>query len=65
MGKKLVELKPCPFCGEKPKRLLLADGNRHVVWCRNDKCKVRPVTHAFDRMCDATKAWNRRAKDGN
>ena len=61
MGKKLVELKPCPFCGAEPKRVKMENG-MHYVMCNNLKCRATVVTFAFPRMSDATKAWNRRAK---
>lgn len=66
MSKKLVELKPCPFCGGKAvrvKRDKVYFGESYYVQCNNIKCNVRPCTSAYDRLCDATQVWNRRAKD--
>lgn len=62
MSKKLVELKPCPFCGGEATRFGNHRNNRYSVACKNDKCVVRPSTLFYDRQCDATKAWNKRCK---
>ena len=60
MSKKLVELKPCPFCGAEPRRVT-ENYRAHRVVCGNLKCRVFVHTEWFDRASDATKAWNRRA----
>lgn len=58
MSKKLIELKTCPFCGAKAKRMERCGMN--YVMCSNLGCMVIPRTISYDRMCDATKAWNKR-----
>lgn len=68
MSKELIELKPCPFCGGKAKRVHETGGfighfiSGDFIVCGNSDCKVRPRTISYSRMSDATKAWNRRAK---
>ena len=59
MSKKLVELKPCPFCGGKAVR---QDFGVHgyVVKCDNVACNLFVETYKYDRQCDATRAWNKR-----
>lgn len=59
MSKKLVELKPCPFCGQEPKRV---QSGLYYVMCANPKCLVSTFTVGYVRMSDATKAWNRRVE---
>ena len=59
MSKELVELKPCPFCGAPARRKQSFTGNHYIV-CGNIYCNVRPSTVPYYRMCDATKAWNKR-----
>lgn len=61
MSKKLVELKPCPFCGGEAVRVHSYLSYR--VECANVKCNVRAETYTFDRQTDATKAWNKRAAE--
>lgn len=66
MTTKLVELKPCPFCGGKAlrfKRDKAYYGESYFIGCKNANCNVRPHTDSYDRQCDATKAWNRRANE--
>lgn len=56
------ELRPCPFCGSKPK--MLADFP-HVqlttVSCKNKECKVHPYTVGLN-INDATERWNHRPR---
>lgn len=61
MSKKLIELKTCPFCGAKAKRMKRFGMN--FVTCSNTFCLVKPTTIRYDRMCDATKAWNKRKEE--
>ena len=58
MSKKLVSLKRCPFCGGKADRIEIV--GEFYVRCSNPLCRVRPHTEWYDRLTDATKAWNRR-----
>ena len=59
MPKKLIELKPCPFCGAPAERRRSLIGYFYIQ-CKNIFCGVRPYTKAFDRQSDATRAWNKR-----
>ncbi len=49
----LVELKPCPFCGEYP---LVAGAH---IWCPNSSC-WGPSMEQYTDAPDAIAAWNRR-----
>ena len=55
----MVELKPCPFCGEIPK--IYKRVHFFVVECHNTKCQVMPETRIMDTKEKAAEAWNRRA----
>lgn len=61
MSKKLIELKTCPFCGAKAVRR--TKFGLDFVMCGNSECMVHPATKRYDRMCDATKAWNKRKEE--
>jgi hypothetical protein len=57
------ELKPCPFCGEKPwYELKHGDGSRtnewHIVECPNVNC-LEVITHMPTKE-EAYEAWNTR-----
>ena len=60
-------LKPCPFCGRKPKLYRKFYQTpwyfhyRHVVECLDDNCLVKPKV-VYDEECDAITAWNTRAE---
>lgn len=55
-----MELKPCPFCGRKPRMTRDIDGDCRV------RCQNCGATTYYARTEEeATKAWNRRADDGN
>ena len=62
MSKKLVKLKPCPFCGEEGKRIEIC-GLKYVQ-CNNIFCLIRPRTLYCTRYAEAVKAWNRRTNNG-
>lgn len=51
------ELKPCPFCGGKPK-VEREENDDWIVWCR---CGC--VLGAFGASDEAEDAWNRRANE--
>ena len=62
------ELKPCPFCGEKPKVKTGRWGNHEltIIGCESPQCFVMPATsmlmgHSIE---EAEYAWNSRSKDG-
>lgn len=52
------QLKPCPFCGGKPKIYTFAN-EEYYVKC--DGCYAR--TDLYDSENCAKKAWNRRANE--
>lgn len=58
----MAELKPCPFCGEKP--IGFFDSSRLValVKCTNWSCSVQPMTKCYTDKQQAIDAWNRRDK---
>lgn len=56
----MMELKPCPFCGNTP--VLVRWGNKWCVECHSDDCEIRPET-AIALKEEAVEAWNRRVND--
>ena len=56
-----MELKPCPFCGVVP-TLSQDYFGRYDVRCLNTVCEIMPSTRVYDKLEDATAAWNRRAE---
>ncbi len=58
----MAELKPCKYCAENPKVMVLYGCTK--VYCQNLKCKVRPSTNYYNSPLKAFEAWNRRANDG-
>lgn len=63
----MAELKPCPFCGKKP-RIKFFNGDpairKYDVGCNQTLCPCRPRTRLYANVDDAIEAWNRRANDG-
>lgn len=66
----MLELKPCPFCGGKPKIYNIyknyADADTRKVWkvmcgARVDCCAL---LNDFDTPEEAADAWNRRPSNG-
>lgn len=64
----MIELKPCPFCGEANPKMRVATDPRDLtdffyVECANDLCAARM---GYARKRDwAVKRWNRRVSDEN
>ena len=56
----MLELKPCPFCGETPE---LTKHYKHAMWCIIHRCKViGPLAFDFTENPHRTVAiWNTRA----
>lgn len=53
-----MELKPCPFCGAKPRTFVEPDGGCHI------RCWFCGSAHAYGRTeKEAAEKWNRRAND--
>lgn len=59
-----IKLKPCPFCGKKPKTLTSEFGKRHNIECRNPDCHCTVFASGTTKEEAAVK-WNRRAGDEN
>jgi Lar family restriction alleviation protein len=57
-GKKMAELKPCPFCGSEAKMIKLYDD--YYIKCGNYCCEQ---SIAYEDIEMAIEAWNRRAED--
>lgn len=60
------KLKPCPFCGVRPK-LLSGEGGtpwaHYSITCESKCCLLYSVTTGdFNKQETAIKAWNKRAK---
>lgn len=56
----MAELKPCPFCGRKP-RIESCENFGYFVIC---KCGIEQST-LYAQKCDAVKRWNRRRNEPN
>ena len=59
----MAELKPCPFCGERPVREILIDDKEYVA-CVNYRCPCQPATAAYKDKRVAVRMWNRRVDNG-
>ena len=61
MTEKLPTLKPCPFCGAKPK--IRTDGTKKFwfISCNSMDCEICPEADDFESFEKAQKAWNTRA----
>jgi Lar family restriction alleviation protein len=58
------QLKPCPFCGEKPKIQSYSPLNGYYLYsieCINSNCPTNPGTVDFSKRKNAIKRWNERA----
>ena len=57
----MEQLKPCPFCNNKPQlqRYGLYD---YAVGCNSDKCNINPRTPVCDTEEGAVELWNGRGK---
>lgn len=64
----MIELKPCPFCGGKPKLVYAFDYKLYAIrhTCRSFGRPIIMIdTIIFESKDDAIDAWNRRADDSN
>lgn len=63
----MTELKPCPFCGEKPTHVSHTwdslGNDIFWVYCGNLGCKVNPECDAKYSEEAAAEAWNTRADE--
>lgn len=63
-----MELKPCPFCGEKDAvRMMMREGkdgwrNRFFVLCEYDNGGCGAESGWYHYREEAAEAWNRRAE---
>ena len=57
----MEELKKCPFCGEKIKKII--GPMRKTVMFACDKCGADVCFYGAEYEPRATKAWNRRVKE--
>ena len=58
------KLKPCPFCGCRPKLCQPGWGvYGHYVMCVAVRCAANPVTKNYGSREKAVAAWNRRAAE--
>ena len=59
--KPLIVLKPCPFCGIKPKlkESLRSQGTCYYIQCNNDDCIVKWHTKNHDSAIEICEVWNR------
>ena len=64
-GGKILELKPCPFCGTTPSKLTEhrsgGIGNPlYSVKCECSECRIKPSTGMCQPATKAVEVWNRR-----
>lgn len=62
-----MELKPCPFCGEKAVKsswFSPSNDTLYQVSCENDHCQLQPSTAWKRSDDDVVRAWNRRTDNG-
>ena len=53
-------MRPCPFCGKKPKHLHVWSFG-HRILCDNVKCEPIAETAFYIKKIDAITIWNTRA----
>lgn len=66
MENTVIGLKPCPFCGNKPRILFFNNDvtiRKYNVGCNATLCPVKPTTRLFATVDEAVDAWNIRAGD--
>ena len=56
------QLKPCPFCGEKPFLEQDSVGN-WFVGCENIACECMPTTDSYKDPIYAVNGWNKRGEE--
>lgn len=64
MNGRIIELKPCPWCGEMPEIVKLFDAEKEQIlaWkveCANLRCQRRMVVWSCLSVDDAMKGWRR------
>lgn len=59
-----IELKPCPFCGGEVRMIEFPESPtlraQYQVACRNEKCRIQPLTFWTDTPEWAAYFWNTR-----
>ena len=62
----MTEIKPCPFCGKKPKLDRISDNYADALYqigCRYSLCNAKPNVIKIGKE-RAIEAWNRRNENG-
>ena len=61
----MADLKPCKYCGEKPKVFSLGVriDNEYWIRCENKTCQEKPFTASYDTEHEAIEAWNHRVTE--
>lgn len=59
----MIELKPCPFCGEMP-IIHGGESGGYYIECINGDCTCLPISWSYETKEKAIEAWNRRVNDG-
>ena len=61
------QLKPCPFCGEKPRVSYSEYSKRFLIWCESSDCILHCMANdcdvEFEDMHDLITAWNTRKNE--
>lgn len=54
------ELKPCPWCGKKPKiiKIPFIEYNPWRIYCDNNQCTIKPYTGGFETVEQTIHEWN-------
>lgn len=61
------ELKPCPFCGKKPKIVKnkafteINNSNFYKIGCISNSCLINPISGWSTDKSKLIKSWNKRA----
>ncbi len=58
----IVELKPCPFCGQTPPIYQNQVTKMWIIRCTNEKCRIMPHTDYHKTKGVIVREWNRRAE---
>lgn len=59
----MTELKPCPFCGERPNVITWFRPDKPAMYqiqCENQFCEIQPMTFYHTNKAVVVRKWNRR-----
>lgn len=60
-----IELKPCPFCGNKATITYKQVLEAYICECSNNDCPASyMIGNIYDTMEEAIEVWNRRVNNG-